>query len=391
VEALADSLTRGAAGSLLAVTDVYAGPLWDYGRTMLDDPDAAAGAVRDALLIAGERAGALREPGRFTAWLYALTRNECLRRGQHHRTEATDAEITELATRHGLGTADIAEIVGLALDEARDRMRGVEIAEPATRRAAPPALRAQVVDGSGPEVAEYRAALARRAGPYQHDGFPRPLDQHRIGGHVVAWLTAAAVAVALLVLVLGPGGGTAAPAPVSDVADAAGLGAAGAPARTVPTTVPPSAPAAIPARTLHPSGADATAVTPPRTTLDPTSSVPAPPPATADTGTGPNDGPGGDRDGESPGAGRLAFWSQNLTTPSCPASWTARVHVVPLGGAAGAVTVSWSGGAATLSRIGSDWAGDLEGLPIGPDIAVLARASTPTGTVSRTAHLRYSC
>jgi DNA-directed RNA polymerase specialized sigma24 family protein len=389
VEALADSLTRGAEGSLLAVTDAYGGPLWDYGRTLLDDPDAAAGAVRDALLIAGERAGALRQPGRFAAWLYALARNECLRRGQH-RAEATDAEITELATRHGLGAADIAEIVGLAPDEAADRLRGVDVAKPATRRAVPPALRAQVVDAAGPEVAEYRAALARRAGPYQHDGFPRPLDQHRIGGHMVAWLTAAAVAIALLVLVLGPGGGSAAPAPVSaEVADAAGLGAAGAPARSAPTTVPPSAPPAEPARTLHPGGADATAAVP-RTTLDPTSTAPVPPAAGAPAGdTGAGTGPDGG--GDQSGSGRLVFWSQNLTTPSCPATWTARVHVMPLGGAADTVTVSWSGGAVTLSRIGSDWAGDVEGLPIGADVPVLARASTPSGLVSRTAHLRYSC
>jgi hypothetical protein len=390
VEALADSLTRGAEGSLLAVTDAYGGRLWDYGRSLLDDPDAAAAAVRDALLIAGERAGSLREPGRLAAWLYALTRNECLRRGQH-RAEATDAELTDLAARHGLGTADIAEICGLALDEAADRLRAVDGAGPAGFRPAPPALRAQVVDGAGPEVADYRTALARRAGPYQHDGFPRPLDQHRIGGHVVAWLTAAAVAIALVVLVLGPFDG-ATPRPAAQVADASVLGdAVPAGARTPPpASASKAAPPAAPATTLRPGDAAGT--------VAPTSVAPssAAPPASAagvpagGPGTAGPDGPGGDGVPAGP-PGRLVLWSQNLTAPDCAATWTARVHVTPFGAAVKVVTVSWSGGTATLSRIGTDYQGDLRDLPAGPDVPVTARATTDSGALSRTARLRYSC
>jgi hypothetical protein len=375
---------------LLAVTDAYGGRLWDYGRSLLDDPDAAAAAVRDALLVAGERAGSLREPGRLAAWLYALTRNECLRRGQH-RTEATDAEITDLAARHGLRTADIAEICGLALDEAAERLRAVDAAGPAGFRPAPPALRAQVVDGAAPDVADYRSALARRAGPYQHDGFPRPLDQHRIGGHMVAWLTAAAVAIALVVLVVGPFD-NAAPHPAAQVADESVLDPAvpGAGRAAPVTTAPKAAPPAAPASTLHP-GVTTTAQVPPAT-VDPTSaSAPPPSPSAPRTGTGVGpDGAGGEQTPAGT-SGRIVVWSQNLTQPDCADTWTARVHVMPFGADPRAVTVSWSGGTFALSRIGTDWQGDLRGLPVGADVPVIARATTPGGVLSRTAHLRYSC
>src|SRR5271166_5928744 len=67
---------------LAAAYDQFAAPLFAYCRRMLPDPDpeAAAGAVRDTFVIATSRLEGLRDPDRLRAWLYAVARNECLRR-----------------------------------------------------------------------------------------------------------------------------------------------------------------------------------------------------------------------------------------------------------------------------------------------------------------------
>jgi RNA polymerase sigma factor (sigma-70 family) len=66
---------------LEAAYTTYADRLHDYARSMLraQDPTAAADVLQDTFLIAAAKAPDLRDPERFRPWLYAITRNECLR------------------------------------------------------------------------------------------------------------------------------------------------------------------------------------------------------------------------------------------------------------------------------------------------------------------------
>jgi RNA polymerase sigma factor (sigma-70 family) len=66
---------------LEAAYTAYADRLHDYARSMLrsHDPASAADVLHDTFLIAAAKAPDLRDPDRFRSWLYAITRNECLR------------------------------------------------------------------------------------------------------------------------------------------------------------------------------------------------------------------------------------------------------------------------------------------------------------------------
>jgi RNA polymerase sigma factor (sigma-70 family) len=58
----------------------YAMPLYTYCRAMLREPADAADAVQDTFLVAVSKLAGLRDPGKLRPWLYAVARNECLRR-----------------------------------------------------------------------------------------------------------------------------------------------------------------------------------------------------------------------------------------------------------------------------------------------------------------------
>jgi RNA polymerase sigma factor (sigma-70 family) len=82
--------------------------------------------------------------------------------------------------------------------------------------AAPPGLRTQVLrlaSSNAPEAAAHRTSVARRTGPFNHQGFPRPLDPPKSPwwrarqGQVVAAVAAAAVIAATLVAVALAAGG----------------------------------------------------------------------------------------------------------------------------------------------------------------------------------------
>jgi RNA polymerase sigma factor (sigma-70 family) len=73
------SIVAGDPEGLAEAYDRYADPLYKYCRSMLGDPADAADAVQDAFVIAASRLAGLRDPERLRAWLYAVTRNECLR------------------------------------------------------------------------------------------------------------------------------------------------------------------------------------------------------------------------------------------------------------------------------------------------------------------------
>ena len=130
----------------------YADRLFTYAvGQMGGDRDRAGDAVSDTFLLAYDRIDQLRDPDRLRAWLYAITRSECLRRhrsaartvalGEGHdvidtsaavdqdleRSEARelvattlgtlndpDREVLELALRHDLDATAVASIMGLS-------------------------------------------------------------------------------------------------------------------------------------------------------------------------------------------------------------------------------------------------------------------------------------
>ena len=74
------AIVAGDPAGLAETYDRYAMPLYTYCRSMLREPADAADAVQDAFLVATAKLRDLRDPARLRSWLYAVARNECLRR-----------------------------------------------------------------------------------------------------------------------------------------------------------------------------------------------------------------------------------------------------------------------------------------------------------------------
>jgi RNA polymerase sigma factor (sigma-70 family) len=146
-EWLAQSLRTGDASATTRVYDIYAARLFDYCHVLLRDQEAAALTVLDSLVIVQERIGDLPDPGLFRGWLYAVTREECLRR--RARSEATERrrapeavgsevdeatrrlvhaallvlngrqrEVLDLSLRHELDPRELAEVLGMTPPDA---------------------------------------------------------------------------------------------------------------------------------------------------------------------------------------------------------------------------------------------------------------------------------
>jgi DNA-directed RNA polymerase specialized sigma24 family protein len=74
------AIAAGDPGGLEQAYDRYAAPLYSYCCSVLRDPAGAADAVQDTFLIATARVRRLRDRAAFRPWLYAVARNECMRR-----------------------------------------------------------------------------------------------------------------------------------------------------------------------------------------------------------------------------------------------------------------------------------------------------------------------
>ncbi len=116
------AIVAGDPAGLAEAYDRYAVPLYAYSCSMLGEPADAADAVQDAFLIAAARLRGLRDPDKLRPWLYAVARNECLRRLRAAaRTVAGLDEAHDLpaaAADPGLQTeqADLRELVRDAID-----------------------------------------------------------------------------------------------------------------------------------------------------------------------------------------------------------------------------------------------------------------------------------
>lgn len=112
-------MAAGDQQGLAAAYDAYADRLHDYARSLLrsSDPAAAADVTHDTFLIAFAKAADLRDPERLRPWLYAITRNECLRVLKHtRRTEPLEIDVAERSSdmSHDLAAADLSALVHAA-------------------------------------------------------------------------------------------------------------------------------------------------------------------------------------------------------------------------------------------------------------------------------------
>ncbi|MBP2703101.1 RNA polymerase sigma factor [Microbispora sp. RL4-1S] len=146
---LFEALRRADGAAPARLFDAYADRLTDYASSRLNDLDAGADAVHNALVAAQGGAGRLEEPGRLRSWLYALTRFQCAARGlpssgvarwagPPEDTEdpvlaalvaealgkigAAEREALELVVRHGLSPAEATGVLGLTSRQVSARL-----------------------------------------------------------------------------------------------------------------------------------------------------------------------------------------------------------------------------------------------------------------------------
>jgi RNA polymerase sigma factor (sigma-70 family) len=77
---LAERLAEGSNDALGEIFARYGDRLHDYCHSVVRSPHDASDAVQETFLLAAERVGQLRDPAKLRPWLYAIARNECLRR-----------------------------------------------------------------------------------------------------------------------------------------------------------------------------------------------------------------------------------------------------------------------------------------------------------------------
>jgi RNA polymerase sigma factor (sigma-70 family) len=96
--------------------DRYAVALYGYCRWRLRDAAAAAESVQDTFVLAAAKSARLPEPGKLRAWLFALARNDCQRRG---RPWPTTRDMDDVAVQR-TGGHQRADETGTELPSARE-------------------------------------------------------------------------------------------------------------------------------------------------------------------------------------------------------------------------------------------------------------------------------
>jgi RNA polymerase sigma factor (sigma-70 family) len=115
------AIVFGDPDGLAEAYDRYAVPLYAYCCSMLREPADAADAVQDTFLIAAAKLRGLRDPSKLRPWLYAVARNECLRRLRSGHATAALEEAGDVPTESaGVGReaerADLHELLRDAID-----------------------------------------------------------------------------------------------------------------------------------------------------------------------------------------------------------------------------------------------------------------------------------
>ena len=117
---LVAAIVAGDPAGLAAVYDRYASALYTYCRSMLRDSEDAADALQDTFVVAAQKLDGLRDPDRLRPWLYAVARNECLRRlrGRQGIVELDQAgEVSDdgVDVDAGLREADVRSLIWSAI------------------------------------------------------------------------------------------------------------------------------------------------------------------------------------------------------------------------------------------------------------------------------------
>jgi RNA polymerase sigma factor (sigma-70 family) len=115
------AIVAGDPAGLAEAYDRYALPLYTYCRSMLREPADAADAVQDTFLVATAKLRDLRDPARLRPWLYAVARNECLRRLRAGNALSALEEAGDIPVQSAeLGTeaerAEVQQLVRAAID-----------------------------------------------------------------------------------------------------------------------------------------------------------------------------------------------------------------------------------------------------------------------------------
>ncbi|WP_206428490.1 RNA polymerase sigma factor [Mycolicibacterium stellerae] len=129
----ADLARAAAAGDRVAfagIYDRYADRLHDFCVGMLRDRDDAADCVQDAFCTAASRLGQLRDADKLRPWLYAIARNEALRRLRDRRRETLSDELPEtVSDEPGPETlaarTELADLISDAAGGLSDRDRSI--------------------------------------------------------------------------------------------------------------------------------------------------------------------------------------------------------------------------------------------------------------------------
>src|SRR5215469_1497767 len=105
------SIVAGDPAGLAEAYDKYAAQLYTYGCTLLREPPNAATAVQDTFVLASSRLAGVRNPERLRAWLFAVARNECLRRVRDEPAASAfdDAASLAVETVQAVGHAERAQ------------------------------------------------------------------------------------------------------------------------------------------------------------------------------------------------------------------------------------------------------------------------------------------
>ncbi len=127
---LARAAAAGDRSAFAGIYDRYADRLHDYCVGMLRDRDDAADCVQDAFCTAATRLNQLRDADKLRPWLYAIARNEALRRLRDRHRETVSDDLPETVSQEpGPDTlaarTELADLISDAAGGLSDRDRSI--------------------------------------------------------------------------------------------------------------------------------------------------------------------------------------------------------------------------------------------------------------------------
>lgn len=127
---LARAAAAGDRSAFAGIYDRYADRLHDFCVGMLRDRDDAADCVQDAFCTAATRLGQLRDAEKLRPWLYAIARNEALRRLRDRRRETVSDDLPDTVSEEPgpetlAARTELADLISEAAGGLTDRDRSI--------------------------------------------------------------------------------------------------------------------------------------------------------------------------------------------------------------------------------------------------------------------------